>query len=162
MPKTSPEQEKRWDWRRLPWLSRAPYFLGAILFHLILLLMLATLIIFRAPEHHDDATFAGVKIKVPRHRRRRSLRRGRGRQCTGARRDRDATATPASVIVSNAAQNFNMASTKVAMPNLPAPAHVTGSGLANTGMSGLGHGVGSVLRLRQQRAAMGSSATSTT
>ena len=44
---------------------RSGYFLGAVLFHLILFLMVATWVIFKAPPRPPTDEFHGVAVKVP-------------------------------------------------------------------------------------------------
>src|ERR1035441_1942623 len=54
--------------RSKPWqerLVRSGYFLGAVLFHLILFLMVATWVIWKAPPPPPTDVFHGVAVKVP-------------------------------------------------------------------------------------------------
>jgi hypothetical protein len=46
-------------------LMHSGYFLGAVLFHLILFLMIATVVIFKAPPPPPTDEFHGVAVKVP-------------------------------------------------------------------------------------------------
>ena len=145
MPKTSQKEKEKWDWSRISWLRHAPYAIGAFLFHLILLLMLATLIIFRPPAPEPDpTTFGGVKVKVPPPPVPPAAAGGEAANAL----EPAVTITPppsqSSIVTANTSQTFNLSSTKVTMPNLPSVSKATGSALSNTGLSGVGHGAGSV------------------
>jgi hypothetical protein len=54
-------RKKTWQDR----LMRSSYFLGAVLFHLILFLMVATLVIWKAPPPPPTDVFHGVAVKPP-------------------------------------------------------------------------------------------------
>jgi hypothetical protein len=59
-----PPLSKNDEGRRRERLTRSAYFLGAVLFHLILFLILATWVIFRAPPVPPPAEFSAVKVKI--------------------------------------------------------------------------------------------------
>ncbi len=47
------------------WIERTGYFVGALLLHLVVFLMIATLVIWKAPIPPADATFHEVSVSVP-------------------------------------------------------------------------------------------------
>jgi hypothetical protein len=56
------------DPRKQKWherLTRSGYFFGAVLFHLILFLLVATLVIWRSPPPPVNDVFHGVAVKMP-------------------------------------------------------------------------------------------------
>lgn len=57
----APRKQKVWQERFL----RSGYFLGALLLHLVVFLMVATIVLWKAPTPPPDDTFSGVAVKPP-------------------------------------------------------------------------------------------------
>ncbi len=128
------------------WMSRASFFLGAVLFHLLLFLMLATFVIFKAPEvPHETTEFQAVKIAVPPPPPAPPAASG---NAASSPVEPTITVTPPaaapSAITTSASAFFNVAAVKVALPSLANLSPQMGSGLSGSGASGSHAGTGSV------------------
>jgi hypothetical protein len=149
MPKTSSEttMSERLA-RKSEWLSRMPFLVGAILFHVILFVLLATWVIFRAPVDKPDATtFSPVKIAIPPPPPPPAPPQSLGGEAQSAL-EPSVTVTPPPAIphvtMTHNASPFTLSATALPQPSLTSTAPATGTGLANTGATGTGLGVGSV------------------
>ena len=128
------------------WLTRTPYFLGAILFHLILLLLLATWVIFPALKvEPDPTTFQTVKISRPPPPPTPAASGGEARNALEP--DLQVTPPPISLaaVVTTQPSSFQVAAVKVAQPNLPSVTRAKSTGLENSGVQGSQSGPGSAL-----------------
>jgi len=144
MPRTKEQRERRAAALQA-WLTRFPYFVGAILLHLIIFLMLATWVIFKAPVVHQDTVFQAVKIAPPPPPPPAPPATSGGEAANAMEPDVTVTPppTPSAAITSNA-NAFTMAAVKVAVPDLSSMAAPRGSGLSEAGATGSGLGAGSV------------------
>jgi hypothetical protein len=145
MPKTNTQINERRS-RFRAWQSKLPYFIGAILLHLIVFLMLATWVIFKAPVVLSDSTnFQAVKIASPPPPP-PAVPQMAGGEAQNAL-EPDVVVTPpqavTSVVTVNSTAAFNVSSVRIPQPTLPSITTATGSALSDSGASGAGKGVGS-------------------
>jgi hypothetical protein len=127
------------------WQTRAPYAVGAILFHLIIFVLLATIVIFKPPpEQRDPSNFGQVKIALPPPPAPPAPSGGEARNALDP--DLVVVPTPAveTPIVSPTTTSFSVNAVKAPTPNLPSMAVPKGSGMADAGAMGTGLGTGSV------------------
>jgi hypothetical protein len=127
-------------------LGRAGYFFGALMLHLILFVMLATLVIFKTPAPSETSIFSSVSVKLPPPPP--TPPAAAGGEAMNAL-EPDLTVTPpvsqTTMIQSISPSAFRVDAAKVSMPNLP-PSMMTpsGSGLSGKGKTGTSSGGGSV------------------
>jgi hypothetical protein len=129
------------------WQSKLPYFLGAILLHLVVFIMVATWVVFKAPVVPTDNTaFQAVKIAPPPPPPPAPPQATGGEAQNALEPDLQVTPPPTvpSVVTVNNASSFNLASVHLPQPVLPSTAPAAGTGLAMTGASGSETGAGSV------------------
>lgn len=129
-------------WQRR--LVRSGYFFGAVLLHLIAIVMLATWIIFRAPEVQSDATFVQTNVRPPPP---PAPPPPAGGDSVSSLEPSVQVAPPPvaiSVVTTAAPSNFAIKSVNVKIPNLPSTfTPPAGSGLSGSGAPGEGSGAGS-------------------
>ena len=131
-----------------PWrdrIVRSGYFVGALLFHLILFLMVATWIIFKAPVVPETTEFLPASIaQRPPPPKPPSQAGGDVRNLLEPDVHVTPPAVPTTAITSLNATAFTVKSVKVSMPSLPASfTSPTGTGLTGHGAPGQGAGAGS-------------------
>ncbi|MEI9999198.1 MAG: hypothetical protein WDO13_08490 [Verrucomicrobiota bacterium] len=131
----------RWHTR----LVRSGYFFGAVLFHLIVLLMLATLVVFRPPPAPlDDTNFHGVKVPPPPPPAPAAPSGGASANAYEPAVDTAPPPCAPSVVCAPTACNFAVSPQKVNLPNLPASlSQPVGSALAGHDLPGATSGSGS-------------------
>jgi len=140
MPKNNAQQQ------RSNFLSRAPYAVAAILLHLIIFVLFATYVMFKAPAERDTSTFGQVKIALPPPPP-PAPPAPSGGEARAALEPALTVVPPPTVETAISAPvptTFTVNASKIPMPNLPALAPPQGTGLADAGASGSGQGVGSV------------------
>ena len=135
-------------WEQSAWrhrLFRSGFFLGAVLFHLVVFLLAANWIIFRAPDTKESAAFQAVKVppKAPP-----PAPPPPAGGDTRALLEPDVSVTPPSapvqVIVSPSPSNFAIDSKTIPMPNLPTPSALPqGSSMEGNAVPGPTTGSGS-------------------
>lgn len=127
------------------WQSKLPYFVGALLLHLLAFVMLATWVIFKAPVPPPEASFQAVKIAAPPPPP--APPQAAGGEAANAL-EPDLTVVPPPTAPSVAAVHntaaFNVASVNLPEPSLSSMAPAKGTGLSTEGASGSGLGAGSV------------------
>ena len=150
MPKTSieePSLRERFAGKS-DWLSRIPFLIGAILLHLIVFVLLATWVIFRPPvQHSDPATFGMIKIAPPPPPPPPAPPQSLGGEAQSALEPSVTVTPPPSVPHLAMTQNqsaFTLSASALPQPSLTSMTQATGTGLATTGATGSGVGVGSV------------------
>jgi hypothetical protein len=139
-PKFSLPTKKKWSER----ITRSGYFFGAVLLHLMVFILVATLVIFPEQRPPPDVEFQAVKVQVPPPPPKPPVNAGSG-AATALEPHVDSTPPPTalSVLRTTSAASFNVDSVKVALPTLPAPLSGTaGLGLAGAGLGGTGAGSG--------------------
>jgi hypothetical protein len=135
---TAPPEKKRWHER----IHRSGYFVGAVLLHVIIFIMVCTFVIFPAPRQSHDAYFQAVQIKAPPPPPPAPPSTSGSASLTAL--EPDTTVTPPTLapsIVHTSESNFNVDAVKVALPNLPASlSSPVGSGLGGSGSGSSGDG----------------------
>jgi hypothetical protein len=136
--KTAPNDTEKWQAR----LGRSGYFVGAILFHVILFLLLATYIVFRPPPVQVDATsFTAPAIKPPPPPTPPAP--SGGEAANNFEPTTEVTPPPSapSVVSTTSPNAFALKAVSVQLPNLP-PSMSTPTGSALTGHDTAGAGAG--------------------
>jgi len=145
LPKTTERREKLAQTFKT-WAARSPFFLAALLFHLVLLIMVATLVIFEAPPKPVETVFGAVKISpAPPPPPAPPPEAGGDSAATEPTVAITPPPTAATMVTTTAASAFNVSSVKA--PTLTAPsmsAAPSGGGLPGSGSPGNGAGSGSV------------------
>ncbi len=127
-------------------ITRSAYLIGAVLLHLILFIMLATLIVFKAPVREADAsTFLSTSIRPPPPLAPPPPAGGDALNALEPSVDVVPPATASSAITSINPASFSVKNVKIAMPNLPAfiSAPPVGTGLSGHNAAGQQQGTGS-------------------
>jgi hypothetical protein len=146
MPKNSVPPQSRSNFMSR-WMSRAPYAIVAILLHLLIFVLFATYVIFKAPaEPRDASTFGQIKIAIPPPAPPTPPAPSGGEARTALEPTLTVIPTPAvqTAITSSAPTAFTVDASKMPMPNLPSISPPQGTGMADAGASGNGLGIGSV------------------
>jgi hypothetical protein len=133
-----PARGGRWNER----FTRGGYLVGAILLHLVLFFLLATLVIFRAPAPpSDEATFHSVKIPPPPAPTPPAPSGGESANNLEPTINNTPPTTAPTVISVPVSTSFTVHAVKANLPNLPAAISVpTGSALSGHDTSGASHG----------------------
>ncbi len=127
-------------------LIKSGYFIGALLLHLVVFLMLATWVIFQAPAVHVDGTFLSTNLAPPPPPPPSPPSASGGDAANNFEPTAEAVPTPSvpSLVTTASISSFNVNSVKVSIPNLPAAASPpAGSGLAGHDAPGTKSGAGS-------------------
>jgi len=126
-------------------LERSAFLIGAILLHLLVFLMVATWIIFRAPPTPQDITFVGIPPPKPPPPAPPPMGTG-SPAMSSLEPDIHVTPPPAvpSVISTTALSPISIKATHVNLPNLPASlSSAQGASLEGVGNAGVGSSAGS-------------------
>lgn len=124
---------------------RSGYLVGAILLHLILFLLVATFVVFRAPVKDDDTKFIQVSIKPPPPPPAPPAAAG-GQTMSNLEPSVETVAPPTapSIVSTTSPSDFSVKSVKVSIPNMPASMSTPeGTGLSGQGAPGPSLGSGS-------------------
>jgi hypothetical protein len=139
-PKFSAPPKKKWHER----VSRSGYFVGAVLLHLMVFILVATLVIFPANRPPPNVEFQAVKIQAPPPPPPPPVHA----ESTAANPlepqvDSAPPPTAVSVLHTTSSSSFNVDSTKVVLPDLHATlSDAAGLGLAGSTGTGTGGGGG--------------------
>jgi hypothetical protein len=127
-------------------LIRSGYFVGAVLLHLILFLMVATLVVFKTPVKEDSATFLRVSVAPPPPPPPAPPPPAGGDAINNLEPAAQTTPPPSvsSIVATTSPSAFSVKAVKVSIPNLPASITTpTGSGLSGASAPGQALGAGS-------------------
>jgi hypothetical protein len=126
-------------------LIRSGYFVGALLFHLVIFFMVATWIVFKAPSTPvDNTSFQPVTVAPPPPPAPPAPSGGQAVNDLEPSVEMAPSACAPSIVVTSSPSNFSIKAVKVTIPNLPAAATPpAGTGLAGHDTPGQDSGSGS-------------------
>ena len=127
-------------------LVKSGYFVGAVLLHLILFLLVATLVVFRPPVREETGTFVQVAVRPPPPPPPAPPAASGGDSMSNLEPTLQTVPPPSapSVVTTTANSAFTVKSVNIAIPNLPAAISTpSGSGLSGQDAPGSSSGAGS-------------------
>ena len=138
--KASTAEKDRWQQR----LVRSGYLVGAILFHIILFVLVATWIVFRPPAADQSATFLPTSVRPPLPPAPPPPSGGEAANDFEPSVDVSPPQAVASIITSPTMSSFSVKSVKVSIPNVPSSSTPpSGTGLSGQNAPGDQTGAGS-------------------